>query len=204
MSVYMNRLFQRSNSSFHLCSGNALRSEVLRLREDLFLVNAGVGTPKICKQDELIGVPPLSRATSRFENKVGFMGVRTGESLVRGKILERVFIDLVAGDSVFKERATARFNDLVGSTDAVVPGEPLLLLPRKFRQKRAGLELNKIWRTNSKVKGFMIEKVRGGYAVAIAGFIAFVPIRPTMRQRLCSDKYTIETINPKKSEIIVF
>ncbi|KAI5676771.1 hypothetical protein M9H77_07721 [Catharanthus roseus] len=49
----------------------------------------------------------------------------------RGKehILERLFIDLVAGESLIKERAVARFNDLVVSTD-VVAGEPLLLLPR--------------------------------------------------------------------------
>nr|GMD79486.1 cytochrome C oxidase subunit 3 [Ipomoea batatas] len=86
-----------------------------------------------------------------------------GESLIKEQILERFFIDLVAGESLIKERAAARFNDLVGSTD-VVAGEPLLLLllPRRLRQNRAWLELNKIWRTNTKVKGFIIEKVKGG------------------------------------------
>ena len=182
MSIYLSRSFPRSNSSFFLCSGNALQSEVLRLREEMFLVNAGLGTPRICMQDEPTGVP-INRAT-RFENKVGSLGV-------------------VAGESLIKERAAAGFNDLVGSTD-VVAGEPLLLLPRRFRQKRAWMELNKIWRTNTKVKGFLIEKVKGGYSVAIAGFITFLPFRPLIRQRISNDRFTIESINPKRTNIVVF
>ena len=71
MSIYWSRSFPRSNSSFLLCSGNASQSSVLRLRlrEEMFLVDAGPGTPKICMQDELTGLP-IKRAT-RFENKVG-------------------------------------------------------------------------------------------------------------------------------------
>jgi ribosomal protein S1 len=61
---------------------------------------------------------------------------------------------------------------MAGSTD-VVADEPLLLLPRRFRQDRAWMKLHKIWRTNTKVKGFIIDKVRGGYSIAIAGFIAY-------------------------------
>ena len=108
MSIYLSRSFLRSNSSLFLCSGKALQSEVLRLGEEMFLVDAGPGTPRICMQDEPTGVP-INRAT-RFENKVG-------------------------------------------STD-VVAGEPLLL-PRRFRQNLAWMKLNKIWRTNTKVKGFI-------------------------------------------------
>ncbi|KAM3309188.1 hypothetical protein P3S67_010932 [Capsicum chacoense] len=142
MSIYLSRLFPRSNSSFFLCRGNALQSEVLSLREEMFLVDAGLGTPRICMQDEPTGVP-INQATG-FENRVGFLDLVAGESLIKEQILERFFIDLVAGESLIKERAAARFNDLVGSTD-VVAGEPLLLLPRRFRQNRAWMELNKIW-----------------------------------------------------------
>ncbi|PHT27483.1 hypothetical protein CQW23_32917 [Capsicum baccatum] len=142
MSIYLSRLFPRSNSNFFLCRGNALQNEVLRLREEMFLVDEGLGTPRICMQDEPTGVP-INRAT-RFENRVGFLDLVAGESLIKEQILERFFIDLVAGESLIKERAAARFNDLVGSTDEVA-GEPLLLLPRRFRQNRAWMELNKIW-----------------------------------------------------------
>ncbi len=150
MSIYLSRSFPRSNSSFFLCSGNALQSEVLRLREEMFLVDAGLGTPRICMQDEPTGVP-INRAT-RFENKVGSLDVVAGESL----------------------------------------------------QNRAWMELNKIWRTNTKVKGFIIEKVKGGYSVAIASFITFLPFRPLIRRRISNDRFTIESINPKRTNIVVF
>ncbi|KAG4906037.1 hypothetical protein JHK86_043906 [Glycine max] len=186
-------------------NGKALQSEVLRLGEEMFLVDAGPGTPRICMQDEPTGVP-INRAT-RFENKVGSLDLVAGESLIKKKILERFFIDLVAGESLIKERAAARFNDLVGSTD-VVAGEPLLLLPRRFRQNLAWMELNKIWRTNTKVKGFIIDKVKkGGYSVAIAGFITFLPFRShnkRRRKKISNDRFTIESINPKRTNIVVF
>nr|WHL30931.1 ribosomal protein S1 [Calopogon pallidus] len=203
MSIYWSRSFPRSNSSFLLCSGNASQSSVLRLRfrEEMFLVDAGPGTPKICMQDEPTGVP-IHRAT-RFENKVGSLNVVAGESLIKKRILERFFIDLVAGESLIKERAAARFHDFGGSLD-VLAGEPLLLLPRRFRQNRAWVELQKIWRTKKKVKGFLIDKVKGGYSVAIAGFITFLPFYPLIIQRIANDRFTIESINPKRTNIVVF
>ncbi|PHT28578.1 hypothetical protein CQW23_31792 [Capsicum baccatum] len=91
--------------------GNALQSKVLRLREEMFLVDVGLGTPRICMQDKPTGVP-INRAT-RFENRVGFLDLVAGESLIKEQILERFFINLVAGESLIKERAAARFNDLV-------------------------------------------------------------------------------------------
>ncbi|KAJ4947967.1 hypothetical protein NE237_014187 [Protea cynaroides] len=119
----------------------------------------------VCKMSLPRGVP-INRAT-RFENKVGSLDVVAGESLIKEQILERFFIDLVAGESLIKERAAAGFNDLVGSID-VVAGEPLLLLPRRFDKTELGWNSNKIWRTNTQVKGFIIEKVKGGYSGAIA------------------------------------
>ncbi|CAI9786820.1 unnamed protein product [Fraxinus pennsylvanica] len=35
------------------------------------------------------------------------------------------------------------------------------------------MELTKIWRTNSNIRGFVAEKVGGGYSVAIAGYPGF-------------------------------
>ncbi|KAH0447622.1 hypothetical protein IEQ34_023547 [Dendrobium chrysotoxum] len=133
----------------------------------------------------------------------GSLNVVAGESLIKKRILERFFIDLVAGESLIKERAAARFHDFWGSLD-VVAGEPLLLLPRRFRQNRAWVELQKIWRTKKKVKGFLIDKVKGGYSVAIAGFITFLPFYPLIIQRIANDRFTIESINPKRTNIVVF
>ncbi|KAL2496613.1 uncharacterized protein Fot_40370 [Forsythia ovata] len=122
------------------------------------------------------------------------------ETPIKKQILERCFVDMVTGDSAMKERAAVRFNDLVGPTDSV-SGEPLLL-PRRFRKNRAWMELTKIWRTNSKVRGFIAEKVRGGYSVAIAGYIAFLPTRPVINRRP-SDRFIIESMNPKTKNIVV-
>ncbi|KAL2468641.1 Ribosomal protein S1 [Forsythia ovata] len=199
MSTYMSRLFSRSNSSIFLQSGTALQSKVLRLREEMFLVDAGIGTPRICTQDELIG-DPKTKWPMRFENRVGYLDRVSGETPIKKQILERCFVDMVTGDSAMKERAAVRFNDLVGPTDSV-SGEPLLL-PRRFRKNRAWMELTKIWRTNSKVRGFIAEKVRGGYSVAIAGYIAFLPTRPVINRRP-SDRFIIESMNPKTKNIVV-
>jgi hypothetical protein len=208
MSIYLSRSFPRSNSSFFLCSGNALQSEVVRLREERFLVNAGLGTPRICMQDEPTRVP-INRAT-RFENKVGSTDRVARESLIKKRILERLFIDLVAGQSLIKERAANRFKNLVGSTDRVA-GEALLL-PRRFRENRAFLELKKIWRTNTKVKGFILKlkmkkvnKIKKKkrkkilYSVAIAGFITLFRTkkRKSKRKTYIDYRFTIKRMKPK-------
>ena len=170
----------------------------------MFLVDAGLGTPRICMQDEPTGVP-INRAT-RFENKVGFLALVAGESRIKeGRKMKRLFIDLVSGESLIKERAAARFQNWVGSTDVVV-GEPRLLLPRRFRQTLAWMELNKIWRTNKKVKGFILKKKKEGVVVAIAGFCAFLPWSHFKKRRRQKDRFTIETINPKpikRTKIVV-
>lgn len=201
----MNQLFPRSNTGFKLSSGNSLQSDVVRLSEEVFLVDSGIGTPRICLQDELIGVK--NKEKIRFENRVGFLDLVTGETPINKQILERFFIDLVAGDSTAKERAAARFNDLVGGSadvNAVAAGEPLLVLPRRYRQKRAWMELSKKWRSNSQVKGFIVGRTRGGYSVAIGGFVAFLPFRPlAYGRRLSSDRFTIESINLKTGNIRV-
>lgn len=208
MSIYWSRSFPRSNSSLLLCSGNASQSSVLRLRlkEERFLVDAGPGTPQICMQDEPTGVP-INRK-HLFENQVGsfHFHVVAGESLIKKRILERFFIDLVAGESLIKERAAAtRFHSVLGYYwDTIVAGEPLILLPRRFRQNRAWVELNQIWRTKKKVKGFLIDKVKGGYSVAIAGFITLIPFYPLRTPILANDRFTIESIHPKTTKILVF
>lgn len=176
MSIYWSRSFPRSNSSFLLSSGYASKSSVIRLRDDKFLVDTGLGTQKICMKDELTEVPQ-NRRTARFENKVGSsFNVMAGESTIKKRRnYERIFKDLVTGESLIKERTAASLNSSLGSLD-VAAGEPLVL-PRRFIQNRAWIELQKIWRTNKKAKGFIIQKVkRSGYSVAIAGFITFLPL----------------------------
>ncbi|KAI5000716.1 hypothetical protein ZWY2020_010675 [Hordeum vulgare] len=168
MSIYWSRSFPRSNSSFLLCSGNASQSSVLRLRKKCS-----------CLQD---------RHSSHhvFENKVGSKNVVAGESLIKKRIFERFFIDLVVGESLIKERAAARFNDFVGLLD-VAAGEPLLL-PQIFRQNRAWIELKKIWRTKKNVKGFIIKNQRRLFS---------------SHRGIANDRFTIDCLNPKRRDIVI-
>nr|YP_009755740.1 ribosomal protein S1 [Roya anglica]QIQ22979.1 ribosomal protein S1 [Roya anglica] len=92
-------------------------------------------------------------------------------------------------------------------------GEPLLLYPKNLqkisRRYNVWSELfHKVWRLKKKncVNGFIFNSVRGGYAVAIAGHIAFLP------KSLCKDikifcgkfsKFAILNMNPKIGNIVV-
>ncbi|GFP92115.1 ribosomal protein s1 mitochondrial [Phtheirospermum japonicum] len=196
MSVYMSRLFPRSNSSFFLRSGSALEAKVVRLREEMYLIDAGVGRPRIATQNELIK-PPKTSGPATFSSQVGFLNPSDRDLPVKNLILQRCFVDLVTGDSRTKQQAAARFDDIVGQNDAVGGGEQPLLLPRRFRKHRAWLELKNLWSANAKVKGFVAEKMRGGYSIAIAGYLAFLPYRQVFNKRIQSDRFIIESINPK-------
>ncbi|XP_051124177.1 ribosomal protein S1, mitochondrial-like [Andrographis paniculata] len=192
----MSRLFPRSNSSFFLRSGLALDAKVVRLREEMYLIDAGVGKPRIATQEEIIK-PPNHDGPARFSNRVGFLNPSNQDSSVKNQLLQRFFVDLVTGDARAKQQAAARFDDLVGLSDTVSGGEQPLLLPRRFRKQRAWTELLKKWRSNSKVKGFVAQSTRGGYSIAIAGYLAFVPTRNAMNNRLSGDRYIIQSISPK-------
>ncbi|KAF5188402.1 hypothetical protein FRX31_022012 [Thalictrum thalictroides] len=205
MSIYMSRLFPKSNSSFLLQSGNALKSTVLRLKEDTYLVDAGPGTPRICMGKELTRIPISKTKSSRFETKVGIGSTNVTNSeesaIVKKSVMERMFVDLHAGDSRSKEQAAIRFQSLVSGYTDVVSGEPIeLILPKRFRQKQAWIELNMAWRRrDTKLNGIVVDRVRGGYAVAIAGYITFLPLR--YKPKLGLGKFFIEEI--KRNNIIV-
>ncbi|XP_075494224.1 small ribosomal subunit protein bS1m-like [Primulina tabacum] len=200
MSGYMSRLFPRSNSSFLLRSGNALHAKVVRLRDETYIIDAGLGPPRICTGNELTGAPKSPEKTS-FSNRVGFLNPSSGNSEVKMQMLERCFIDLVTGDPRTKERAAVRFSEAMGQDDSV-EGEEKLLLPRKFRKYRAWMEMKKIHQKNGRVKGFVAEKVKGGYSVGIAGYLAFLPNRPYFVGQNSGDRYYIESINPNNIVVV--
>nr|YP_009137039.1 ribosomal protein S1 [Geranium maderense]AKE32269.1 ribosomal protein S1 [Geranium maderense]AKJ25834.1 ribosomal protein S1 [Geranium maderense] len=187
MTIYLSRSFPRSNSSFFLSRGSRFKSEVLRLDLDenrVFVVDAGLGTPRICVQDEILRVP-INGAT-RFENEVGFLDRVAGKSRnkIRRHILERFFIKLVVAKLPIKrkERTTWRLRSLLGSY-GVMAGEPPLLNPRTFRHILVFMKLREMRRTNTKVKGFFLKRLRRrkgskrSYLVGIAGFRLFHKIR---------------------------
>lgn len=91
-------------------------------------------------------------------------------------------------------------------------GEPRMILPRDLEQKsRVKLiwtELERIWRSDRNlVKGLVMNKVNGGYAVGIAGNIAFVPRSMLGSKRIFPHNpwrmFTILNMNPKIGNIVV-
>lgn len=97
-------------------------------------------------------------------------------------------------------------------TDSKSCGELTCIAPKSFDQlskrKFVWNELTNLWRsgTKNRVKGFILNSVNGGFAVAIAGYIAFMP------KSLCINKivffgqwreFAIIGMNPKLANIVV-
>ncbi|KAI8522415.1 hypothetical protein RHMOL_RhmolMtG0006900 (mitochondrion) [Rhododendron molle] len=183
--------------------GTALKAEVVRLSDDKYLVDAGLGDTVTCMKDDLLHVP--IKQSTRFQTKVGYMDLMSNDMVVNKFFLEKIFIDLVDKDSKIKEQAVARFHSLMGSTD-VVAGERRLLLPRRFRQNQAWLELHKIRRTSTRrkwrnVRGIFLERIRNGYLIGVAGYVCYVPrLRRNKKKRI--EKFIIETMNPKDGIVL--
>nr|ARX11164.1 ribosomal protein S1 [Halophila decipiens] len=142
----LRRSFPKFHSSFLSRNGKVSSFLRLRRRKPMFLVDAGLGTPRIGMQDETV---PIHRAT-RFENQVGSLNVGDVQSLI-------------------KERTATGFHSCFGSLD-VVAGEPLLL-PQQFRLFRTVLPTNK----KVKGGGLILDQIQEGSSVAIAGFITLIP-----------------------------
>ncbi|EPS72423.1 hypothetical protein M569_02345 [Genlisea aurea] len=194
---YMSRLFRRSNSSMLFQSGNALDAKVVRLRDQMYLVDAGIGRPRIATKDELIITTPNPSGAAPFNTAVGFLPPSNKETYVKNIVLQRCFVDLITGNPRTKQQAGARLEDAVGTGGNATGDEQPLLLPQKLRKQRALTELEKKMKGNKKVRGFVAEKVWGGYSVGIAGYVAFLPARQAFYGRNARDRFLIESINRK-------
>nr|QIA59940.1 ribosomal protein S1 [Fossombronia cristula] len=98
----------------------------------------------------------------------------------------------------------ARFN--FGIEDVEVFGEPKMLLPEplemKCKRKLVRIEPTKIWQSDQNlVKGFISNSVKGGYAVAIAGYIAFLPKSLLRSGKVFHSQWRIFSILNMKPEI---
>jgi hypothetical protein len=103
----------------------------------------------------------------------------------------------------------ARF--ILGIEDVEVLGELKMLLPkpleRKCKSKLIWTELTKIWQNDHNlVKGFLLNLVKGGYAIAIAGHIAFLPKSLRRSRKIFHSQWRIFSIlnmNLKIGNIVV-
>jgi len=106
---------------------------------------------------------------------------------------------------------TKQTSFILGIEDVEVFGEPKMLLPkpleRKWKSKLVWTELTKIWRSDRNlIKGFILNSVKGGYAVAIAGHIAFLPKSLRRNRKVFHSQWRIFSIlnmNSKIGNIVV-
>jgi hypothetical protein len=98
----------------------------------------------------------------------------------------------------------------VAIEDLEVFGEPKLLLPKSLqtirKRKLVWSELSKVWcSSQNRIRGFILNSVKGGYAVAIAGHIAFLP-KSLLIKSYGQSKFrffSILNMNPSFQNIVV-
>ncbi|GFQ04532.1 hypothetical protein PHJA_002597100 [Phtheirospermum japonicum] len=76
ISVYMSRLCPRSKSSYFLRSGSALEAKVVYLREEMYLMDAAIGRPRIATQSSSSLPKPPLRPPSRARSVSSTIGPR--------------------------------------------------------------------------------------------------------------------------------
>jgi ribosomal protein S1 len=90
-------------------------------------------------------------------------------------------------------------------------GEPKVVLPRTInkirKRKLVWTQLEKIWHSShNRIRGFILNGVKGGYAVAIAGYTAFLPRSLRIGRKVQRSQwrlFSILNMNPKLKNIVV-
>lgn len=117
----------------------------------MVLVNTGLKTPVILLKHEVTARVPITKQ-ARFN----FVGI---EDLNLEKVEELREPRIILPE----------------------PRKPRIILPKPLNKKIVRIEPTKIWRDRDEVKGFLFNQMKGGYAVATAGFIA-LPFRSPFRR----------------------
>nr|UQV94643.1 ribosomal protein S subunit 1 [Haplopteris ensiformis]UQV94657.1 ribosomal protein S subunit 1 [Haplopteris ensiformis]UQV94741.1 ribosomal protein S subunit 1 [Haplopteris ensiformis] len=164
------QLFPMHNSSSTLLREGALQYSVKLLQygnqrhdedkglikllrsQNMILVNTGLKTPVILLKDEVTAGVPITEQ-ARY-NLVG----------IEDLTLEKV-------EMLYEPRLILPESHKLG-----------IILPKLLNKEIVWIELTKIWRDRDKVKGLILNSMKGGYAVAIAGFVAFL-LRSLFRKR---------------------
>ncbi|KAG9143968.1 hypothetical protein Leryth_024775 [Lithospermum erythrorhizon] len=151
MSIHMSRLFPKSNSSLSLCKGAAIKSLVLRLREDTFVLDTGDAVMKeraASKFNDMVGSSDVVKAVEphillprRFRHKLAWSQLtqiwrRNGS--IKGFILDKVrglccrlsFIMLLLSHDKFVSSARNNSAIILSNTKTkVIHGSYLYMVP---------------------------------------------------------------------------
>ncbi|KAJ7551539.1 hypothetical protein O6H91_06G019300 [Diphasiastrum complanatum] len=85
--------------------------------------------------------------------------------------------------------------------------EPKLLMPKilekKIRRKQIWTELHNIWQNKGMVEGTILNNVKGGFAVGLGGFVAFMPRSLRRGKKLKKTTFRILTMKEANLNIVL-
>lgn len=229
------KFFSKSNSSIQSLQGNILECTIEQLHQNRVTINTGLRTSFLCIQEELdfpisnrkntqLLEPnpqveasfPLMRRASFFPGYLKKNYEFSQEKLMPTTFLSKTSLENKKLHSEFEKcfdfnqfccfigieerRSRSEARDFVCSSPKS--------MERMSRRKFVWAELTKLWHSKKKhrVSGFILNPVNGGFAVAIAGYIAFLP------KSLCFNRksfigqwrqFSILSMNPKIANIVV-
>lgn len=176
------QLFEKSNSSLNQLQGNVLQCSIAQIPgSEGIILDTGLAGSSVCFQTELKPVSSLAK----FDKKVS---KKTNDNLIKKSCL--IGIEEVESGN----------------------GEPSLVFPKSLqkicRRKLVWTELTQIWRgaQNNRIKGFILNSVNGGHAVALGGHIAFLPKSLRIERKVYQGEwrmFSILSMNPKIGNIVV-
>lgn len=219
------KLFRQSNSSLYSLRGNVIECSIEHTRGNILFLETGLKSATPCFQSELKPTFESEKQNDTLgTSKRGVLYQKTGGTKVRRRRqsgddshpgftpLGLLTSDFGGETSVSALRPALPFNKLnVGIEDLEVFGEPKILLPKYLqtirKRKLVWAELTKVWRgSHNRIRGFIMNSVNGGYAVAIAGHIAFLPKSLRLDRKIFHSQlrfFSILNMNPKIRNIVV-
>ena len=207
------KLFQHSNSSLYSLRGSVLDCSIEFSRENIIYLNTGLKSTTLCFQSELNTTKELE-LNGAMHHEVQTTSSKSDAALQCFAESQRFAQSSLAALRANKTQTTAINNKHILYNVAIenldIFGEAKLVLPKSLsiirKRKLVWSELKKVWHSSkNRVRGFLFNSVKGGFAVAIAGHIAFLP-KSLLIKRYGQGKFrffSIVNMNPSFQNIVI-
>jgi len=198
------QIYRQSNSSLDQLRGNTLLTspELVQARKHQYLLNSGLKESIICMAADLNqlsckknGFVPESK---RFGSKQSFQKIEHNASYLTSSKNK-------------PSHTNDDYNHVIQVDKTDVYGEFNLVLPKRLHQIRKRVliwnELATIWKSSqNRIKGYILNGINGGFSVAIAGRIAFLPKSLKLKSKINRNNwrtFSILNMNSKLQNIVV-
>jgi ribosomal protein S1 len=230
------KFYYNSNSSIHSLQGNVLKSTVEQIHQDKVIINTGLKTPFLCFQHELSKHLDIDKWNHFLSNSVVDFSKLENDELNQKTFFDSYYYKKMSsysrlqnldiknesletvksrGSILSKKNVQTQLNfcligveenrsKISGEFVCSSPKSALLLTKRKF----IWTELSKLYLSNKKnrINGLILNPVNGGFAVAIAGYIAFLPRSLRINKKVFVGQwrqFSIISMNSKIANIVI-